>query len=117
MKGEEVKEKVRKCGRRFNDIADDLGISPQALNKIFNSDDVRSSTIERIANVLRLPVTYFYEDGGYNVTASGNATVVNKGNVNNEERSVLVLADQLMTKDKQIDRLLGIIEKLSEDEK
>lgn len=36
------------------------------------------------------------------------------GGVNNsEQQSVAVLAEQLSTKDKQIDRLLGIIENLN----
>lgn len=125
MKGEEIKQKVKQSGKTFAEIARLMGIRPQTLTIIFASDDVKTGSLERIAEAMGVPVAYFYGEGD-NVTAS-NATIVRHGNVgnvnnNSEERSVLVLAEQLSTKDKQIhtkdqqiDRLLGIIEKLSED--
>ena len=110
MKGEELKEKIRLSGRRFNEVADAMGITPQALQKIFGSDDVKTSTIERVAKVLGKPVTYFYGDGS--IMATDNA-VVRDSNNNNETRGIIVLSAQLSIKDKQIDRLLGIIENLN----
>lgn len=108
MKGEELKEKIRLSGRRFNEIADAMGITPQALQKIFGSDDVKTSTIERVAKVLGKPVTYFYGDGS--IMATDNAVVRDN---NNETQGIIVLSAQLSIKDKQIDRLLGIIENLN----
>ncbi len=115
MKGDSLRQKIKLSGKRFTDIADCLGISPQALNKILGSDDVRTSHLEKIAAAMGVPITHFYEGQPASISASGHAMVANR-DVNSEERSVLVLAEQLSTKDKQIDRLLGIIEKLSDDE-
>lgn len=124
MKGELVRMKIRLSGKRFNEIADAMGISPQALNKILGSDDIRTSHMERIASAMNVPATFFYDDtNGGNINATNGAMVAHRDvNNNSEERSVLVLAEQLSTKDKQIhtkdqqiDRLLGIIEKLSDD--
>lgn len=126
MKGETIRQKIRLTGRRFTEIAEIMGITPQALNKILGSDDVKTGSLERIAEAMGVPVTYFYDENGNgngSISASGHAMVANRDvNNNSEERSVLVLAEQLSTKDKQIgikdqqiDRLLGIIEKLSED--
>lgn len=116
MKGDSLRQKIKLSGKRFTDIADCLGISPQALNKILGSDDVRTSHLEKIAAAMGVPITHFYdEQNNGSISASGHVMVANR-DVNSEERSVLVLAEQLSTKDKQIDRLLGIIEKLSDDE-
>lgn len=124
MKGESIRRKIKLSGRRFTEIAESMGITPQALNKILGSEDVKTGSLERIADAMGVPVTYFYDENGNgngSISASGHAMVANR-DVNSEERSVLVLAEQLSTKDKQIsikdqqiDRLLGIIEKLSED--
>lgn len=124
MKGEEIKQKVKQSGKTFAEIARLMGIRPQTLTIIFASEDVKTGSLERIADAMGVPVTYFYdENGNGSISASGHAMVAHRDvNNNSEERSVLVLAEQLSTKDKQIgikdqqiDRLLGIIEKLSED--
>lgn len=118
MNGQDVKEKIRQTGKKFNEVAEEMHVTPQSLQKIFNSDDVRTGTLERIADAMGVPVTYFYDEStNGNINASSGAMVANRDvNNNSEKRSVLVSAEQLSTKDKQIDRLLGIIEKLSDDE-
>ena len=116
MKGEDIKQKVKQSGKTFAEVARLMGVRPQTLTIIFASDDVKTGSLERIADAMGVPITYFYgEQGNGSISASGHAMVANR-DVNSEERSVLVLAEQLSTKDKQIDRLPGIIEKLSDDE-
>ena len=40
-------------------IAKKLGISPQALNLTFNAADIKSGTVERIAEVLGVKMSFF----------------------------------------------------------
>ncbi len=39
-----------------------LGITPQAVSGILSAADVRTGTVERICEVLSLPVTFFYDN-------------------------------------------------------
>jgi transcriptional regulator with XRE-family HTH domain len=113
MKGESIRKKIRLSSHRLNDVAEKMGISPQALNNILNAEDVKTGSLERIAEAMNLPITYFYGDTTVS-GVSGNVMMAEHGGVNNsEQQSVAVLAEQLSTKDKQIDRLLGIIENLN----
>lgn len=110
MKGDHVRKKIRLSGKRLNDIAVKMGISPQALNNILNADDVRTGSLERIAEAMNVPINYFYGDTTIS-GVTGNVMMAERGGVNNnEQQSIAVLTDQLSIKDKQIDRLLGIIE-------
>lgn len=115
MEGKLLKEKLRQTGKTFREIAALAGMSPQLLNQTFNADDVRSGTIEKILQGLGLPMSYLYEplDGN---TAIGNiANAVNGTVTINQAQQALT--EQLVIKDNQISRLLGIIEKLSDDDK
>lgn len=113
MKGESIRKKIRLSSHRLNDVAEKMGVSPQALNNILNAEDVKTGSLERIAEAMNLPITYFYGDTTVS-GVSGNVMMAERGGVNNsEQQSVAVLAEQLSTKDKQIDRLLGIIENLN----
>ncbi len=62
MKGETIKEKLSLLGKTQKELAGLLGITPQAVYEILSSSDVRSSTIEKIAQALKVPVTFFFED-------------------------------------------------------
>lgn len=53
---------------------EEIGISPQALNLTFNAADIKSGTLERIAEVLGVKMSFFYpkEREHQNAVASGN---------------------------------------------
>ena len=78
MTGQELKEKLLSVNVPFNEIAERLGITAQSLNSCFKGKDVRSNTIERIASVLGVDMSFFYpaEDVGQNAMASGNGIAV-----------------------------------------
>lgn len=61
MKGEILKRRLLETGKTQKEIAELLNITPQSINAILSASDVRSSTIEKLAKVLRLPVSFFYE--------------------------------------------------------
>lgn len=66
----------------FNEIAERLGITAQSLNSCFKGKDVRSNTIERIAEVIGVNMAFFYPMDNGNVVASGDGSVAVTGNNN-----------------------------------
>ncbi len=83
MTGQELKEKVLKANVPFNVIAERLGITAQSLNSCFKGKDVRSNTIERIADVLGVSMSFFYPtESSNNAVASGNGNFAVSGNNN-----------------------------------
>ena len=75
MTGKELKEKLAKQAIPASAIAEKIGISPQAINSTFNASDVKSGTLERIANVLGVDMTFFYPADNQNAVASGDNSV------------------------------------------
>ncbi len=76
MEGSYLKHKIRETGVTLKEVSDLLGITSQALNSIFNAKDVRSGTIEKVAHVLQVPVSYFYDELNYqSAIATGNESV------------------------------------------
>ena len=75
MTGKELKDKPAKQDIPASAIAEKIGISPQAINSTFNAADVKSGTLERIANVLGVDMTFFYPAEGNKAVASGNNSV------------------------------------------
>lgn len=81
MTGKDLKEKIAQQNISALAIAKKLGISPQALNSTFNAADVKSGTLERIAEVLGVKMSFFYPMEGSNAVASGNGNVAGNNNV------------------------------------
>ena len=84
MTGKELKLKIAQLNVSASTIAKKLGISPQALNSSLCAKDVRSGTIERIAQVLNVPVSFLYgeHDKELSAVASGDGSVAVTGNNN-----------------------------------
>ena len=72
MTGKELKDKLAKQGIPASAIAEKIGISPQAINSTF---DVKSGTLERIANVLGVEMSIFYPADNQNAVSSGDGSV------------------------------------------
>ena len=116
MSGEEVKEFLRKNKVSMKEIAQLLDLTPQNFSSMLQKDDVRSGLLEKIAAAIGVPVTAFY--GGEGNIVNGNGNAVGNNSVNNaytkEAIAEIAKAHELHAKSQeQIDRLLGIIEKLS----
>ncbi len=76
MEGKVLKRKIAELNVTQLDLANKLEVTPQSLSSILHAKDVRSGTIERIAQVLNVPVSFFFGDGtGHNAVASGNKSV------------------------------------------
>lgn len=97
MTGAELKERLQATHIPMSEIARRIQVSPQNLNSLFNSEDVKSGVLERLSKALDVPITYFYGDT-YNVTGNNNATGVNN-TINASDERLLTL---LVNKDEQL---------------
>ena len=74
MNGQTLKQKLQSKNTSFADLAERLGITAQSLHSCFKVQDVGSNRIEQIAQVLELPMSFFYPEGN-NAVASGTNSV------------------------------------------
>lgn len=109
MTGEAVKEILRKNKISMKQLARLLDLTPQNLSAMLQKNDIRSGLVEQIAEKIGVPITAFYGFDSNVVTGDGNA--VGNNSVNNAIEPKLIA--ELQAQRKQIDRLLGIIEKMS----
>lgn len=77
MDGKKLKQKIAELGITQLDLANRLGSTPQSLSSILHAKDVRSGTIEKIAQVLNVSIGFFYGESGVNqnVVANGPKSV------------------------------------------
>lgn len=105
MTGKDLKEKIAQQNISALAIAKKLGISPQALNSTFNAADVKSGTLERIAEVLGVKMSFFYPMEGSNAVATGNNNIAGNNNAILQER-VTMLEKLLEEKERTIKILM-----------
>ena len=97
MKGETLKIKLETLGYSKAFIADKLGVPPQNIQTWFKADDVKTGTIEKLSEVLDVPISFFFGDS-YNVHGNNNAT----GNNNTVNATDDRLLNLLIAKDEQL---------------
>lgn len=120
MKGLQIKEILKKNGYTVSGVAEKLGVSNQNLFAALGKDDVRSGLLEKISEATGLPIAVFYGDSTVNASVGNYSSAVTGNNiqVNTATGEFLkeLAAQREMTQksQEQIDRLLGVIEKLSE---
>ena len=72
---------------------------PQSLYSIFNSEDVKSGVLEKLSEVLEVPIAYFYGDS-YNVQGNNNALATGAhSTASSSDDRLLAL---LLSKDEQL---------------
>lgn len=120
MTGQELKEKLLKANVPFNIIAERLGITAQSLNSYFKGKDVRSNTIERIAEAIDVTMSFFYPTDGNNAVANGDSSIaVNNitGNIEAGDNAALIervkLLEQLLAERERVieekERLINVL--------
>lgn len=62
MTGEQLRKKIKSKRRSFKSVAEAIGETPQNFQNMLNAADVKSGTLERVAEALGEPVAYFYEE-------------------------------------------------------
>lgn len=107
MKGLDLKNRLLSAGYTVTGIANKVGVIPQNINGWFTSNDVRTGTIEKLAEVLDLPISFFYgEDAGNISSVSGNNNATATGNNNTVSSSDDRLLTLLLNKDDQLTKAM-----------
>lgn len=99
MTGRELKEMVDKLGWTQRRLAEVMGVTPQTISAILTAKDVRTSTIERMASVTNMPVSYFFgeEREAQNAVASSNSVAVTG---NNNDVGNVTIGDSVMLQER-----------------
>ena len=107
MKGIDLKNRLLSAGYTVTAIANKVGVIPQNVNGWFTSNDVRTGTLEKLAEVLDLPISFFYGEEAAQVvsTVSGNsnATAINNSVATANDERLLTL---LLNKDEQLNKAM-----------
>ena len=103
MKGSDLKNRLLAAGYTVSGIANKVGVIPQNINGWFTSNDVRTGTLEKLAEVLGLPISFFYGEETGNVSSiAGNNNTTATGNNNTVSSSDDRLLSLLLNKDEQL---------------
>lgn len=82
---QKIKIIAKERGIAINELAEQLGITPQAVHLMVRENSTKTDTLERVAQILQVPVTVFFEEeketikqtqngGNGNKLAGGNFT-------------------------------------------
>ena len=114
MTGERLKGIISKFKVSQSEIARQLGMSHQSLNQMLSAADVKTSLLERIAQVLNVPVSFLYgeRDEGQNAVANGDGSVAVTGNNNVAGNVTIGDAAVLQERITMLERLLEEKERL-----
>lgn len=125
MTGERIKFLLDELGVTQKALSEMLGVTPQSVSAIIAASDVRSGTLEKIANVLGVPMSRFYpNDTTTTITNesselhvrnnSGVVSGTNNGSISagqDAQRLVEILVEANAKKDQQIDKLIALLTK------
>lgn len=108
MKGIDLKNRLLSAGYTVTGIANKVGVIPQNINGWFTSNDVRTGTVEKLAEVLGLPISFFYGEDVSPVTSnvSGNHNTTATGNNNTVSSTDDRLLALLLNKDEQLNKAM-----------
>ena len=87
MSGEELKPYISAISNSFADVARKLDISPQNLDGILKTKDIKTGFIQRLAAAYCVPVSYFFDETpGGKIQHVGEGAQLNEagasGNIN-----------------------------------
>lgn len=125
MTGDRIKFLLDELGITQKALSEMLGVTPQSVSAIIAASDVRSGTLEKIANVLGLPMSRFYPNDAATITNesselhvrnnSGVVSGTNNGSISTGQQDAQKLVEMLVEanakKDQQIDKLIALLSK------
>lgn len=122
MEGKKLKEFFVREGISLTEVAKRMGVSQQNLSSLLSSDNIKTGTLEKVAETFGKSPAFFYtgDNSGTAVVGTANqSTVIGKQDtlgVRAVEKQAEVLGKQaeiidkqLEVKDKQIETLLQVI--------
>lgn len=125
MTGDRIKFLLDELGVTQKALSEMLGVTPQSVSAIIAASDVRSGTLEKIANVLGVPMSRFYPNDAATITNesselhvrnnSGVVSGTNNGSISTGQQDTQKLVEMLVEanakKDQQIDKLIALLSK------
>lgn len=125
MTGDRIKFLLDELGITQKALSEMLGVTPQSVSAIIAASDVRSGTLEKIANVLGVPMSRFYPNDATTITNesselhvrnnSGVVSGTNNGSISTGQQDTQKLVEMLVEanakKDQQIDKLIALLSK------
>ena len=81
MIGEKLSDILSRQKDSLPEIARRLGMSHQSLRQARDAADIKIGLLERIAEALGVPMTFFYPAEGQNAMANGDDSVAGSNNV------------------------------------
>lgn len=125
MTGDRIKFLLDELGVTQKALSEMLGVTPQSVSAIIAASDVRSGTLEKIANVLGVPMSRFYPNDAATITNesselhvrnnSGVVSGINNGSISTGQQDTQKLVEMLVEanakKDQQIDKLIALLSK------
>lgn len=107
---QKIKTIAKDKGIKLGYLCQQVGITQQALARIMRENTATLDNIERIAAVLGVPVTTFFDEAPVSVSSVGdNNNVVGKGTISTAkemDKALDILHEQLNRKDEQINGLI-----------
>lgn len=104
-----IKQIAEDKGMTLKGIASKVGITQAALSLLIKENSTRVDTLIKIADVLDVPVTNFFETD-YGIENSNNGVVGGDFMINSQKEAgmaIEALINQLKAKDRQIDSLIN----------
>jgi transcriptional regulator with XRE-family HTH domain len=97
----------------LKEIADGIGMSADGLQKILRKGDTSLSTLEKIAEVLGVAVGSLFGDDAFVTQTNRSGDNITARNVQKGESLEPDMLEVIREKDRQIEKLLRIIETLT----
>ena len=107
MTGQHLQDLIKKEGYSVSKMAELIGTSQQVLASALKHDDIRTGLVEKVAQVMGKPLSFFYgETYGPVTQVTGNSNTQVAGNVVGNDMTVGLpdskLIELLVSKDKQL---------------
>ena len=106
MTGQHLQDLIKKEGYSVSKMAELIGTSQQVLASALKHDDIRTGLVEKVAQVMGKPLSFFYGEAYGPVTqANGNSNTQVANNVAGNDIVVSPdskLIDLLVSKDEQL---------------
>lgn len=116
MTGNKVKEMIDKLGITQRKLAELMEVTPQTISAILTAKDIRTSTIERISDVLEVPVSFFYTDpddtNSAHATGDNSVAIAGNNNITSTSADNAVLHERIRMLEKIVqekERLITVL--------
>lgn len=121
MDGEYLRKKIKETGVPIAEIARKIGQSRPNLSQALSTKDVKTGLVEKLAEALGLPLSYFYggTDAGTHAIATGNKAVAAvNSTIGGGADSVPVLQERVRSLENLVqekERLIKVYERILGD--